>query len=578
MADPILALERAFATAITAAFGAEHASTDPALRRSNHADFQANAAMALGKRVGRPPREVAAAIIKELPLAGVCSKVEIAGPGFINLTLDDAFVARELADTAQDARLGLTATAHPETVVVDYSSPNVAKEMHVGHLRSTIIGDAVARVLEALGNKVIRQNHVGDWGTPFGMLIEHLLDIDQTGQADLSAADLNSFYKAARAKFDADPAFAERARQRVVKLQGGDAPTLAQWKRLVDASTRYFVGVYERLGVGMGAADVAGESLYNDMLAGTAAELEQKGLATVSDGALCVFPPGFTGREGDPLPLIVRKGDGGYGYAATDLSAIRYRTTTLGATRLVYVVGAPQAQHLSMVYAVAKMAGWLAPPARAEHVAFGSVLGADKKMFKTRAGETVRLTDLLDEADERGRKVVQAKSPDLDHETTQRVGHAVGIGAIKYADLSADRIKDYVFDWDRMLALEGNTGPYLLYAHARCRSIFRKGEVDVHAVRGTVIGIADPKERALALEIMRFGAVVREVGDTLQPHKLCAYLYDLASAFTGFYEACPVLKAPTPEERTSRLAMCDLTARVLAEGLGLLGIGAPDRM
>jgi arginyl-tRNA synthetase len=410
------------------------------------------------------------------------------------------------------------------------------------------------------------------------MLIEHLLDIDQTGQADLSAADLNSFYKAARAKFDADPAFAERARQRVVKLQGGDAATLSQWKRLVDASTRYFVGVYERLGVGMGAADVAGESLYNDMLAGTAAELEQKGLATVSDGALCVFPPGFTGREGDPLPLIVRKGDGGYGYAATDLSAIRYRTTTLGATRLVYVVGAPQAQHLAMVYAVAKMAGWLAPPARAEHVAFGSVLGADKKMFKTRAGETVRLTDLLDEADERGRKVVQAKSPELDHETTQKVGHAVGIGAIKYADLSADRIKDYVFDWDRMLALEGNTGPYLLYAHARCRSIFRKGEVDVHAVRGTAIGIADPKERALALEIMRFGAVVREVGDTLQPHKLCAYLYDLASAFTGFYEACPVLKAPTPEERTSRLAMCDLTARVLAEGLGLLGIGAPDRM
>jgi arginyl-tRNA synthetase len=576
MADPILALSRAFQAAIAAAFGEEHASTDPALRRSNHADFQANAAMALGKRLGRPPREVATAILRELKLDGICKKVEIAGPGFVNLTLEDAYVARELADTTSAESLGVARASEPETVVVDYSSPNVAKEMHVGHLRSTIIGDAVARVLEALGHRVIRQNHVGDWGTQFGMLIEHLRDVDQGSATELSMSDLDAFYKAARAKFDADPAFADRARQRVVKLQGGDEATLALWKRLVDASTRYFVAIYERLGVSMGAGDVAGESLYNPMLADTAAELEQRGLATISDGALCVFPPGFTGREGDPLPLIVRKQDGGYGYAATDLSAIRHRTSKLGATRLVYVVGSPQAQHLSMVFAVAKMAGWLAPPARAEHVAFGSVLGADKKMFKTRSGETVRLAALIDEADERAAKAVAEKNPELDAETRAKVAHAVGVGALKYADLSSDRIKDYVFDWDRMLAFEGNTAPYLMYAHARIRSIFRKGEVEAGGLGA--VDVKTREERALALELCRFGSVVNEVGETLQPHRLCLYLYELAAAFTSFYEACPVLKAPTEEERRSRLAMCDAVARVLARGLGLLGIEAPERM
>jgi arginyl-tRNA synthetase len=575
MADPLLALHRAFEAAITAAFGAEHASTDPAIRRSQHADYQANAAMALGKRVGKPPREVAAAILRELRVEDVCARTEIAGPGFINLYLRDEYVGRELADTARDGRLGVTPAAAPETVVVDYSSPNVAKEMHVGHLRSTILGDALGRVLEALGHRVIRQNHVGDWGTPFGMLIEHLLDLDAAGAEGLSAADLNAFYKAARVKFDADPAFAERARARVVLLQGGDEATLAQWRRLVAASTRYFDAIYGRLGVKLTDADLAGESLYNPMLDGVASDLEALGLARISEGALCVFPPGFTGREGEPLPLIVRKQDGGYGYAATDLAAIRHRTGKLGATRLVYVVGSPQAQHLGMVYAVARLAGWLMPPARAEHVAFGSILGADKKMFRTRGGDTVRLSDLLDEADERAAKVIAEKNPELDPEARARVAHAVGAGAIKYADLSNDRIKDYVFDWDRMLAFEGNTAPYLMYAHARIRSIFRKAEV-----AGGVgeIAVVAPAERALALELLRFGAVVREVGDTLQPHKLCAYLFELATAFTAFYEACPVLRAATDAERRSRLAMCDLVARVLAAGLGLLGIEAPDRM
>jgi arginyl-tRNA synthetase len=576
MADPILTLNRAFASAIGAAFGAEHAGTDPALRRSQHADFQANAAMALGKKVGRPPREVATAIMKELRLEGVCSKVEIAGPGFINLVLDEAYLARELTDAASAPALGVPRAAAPEKVVVDYSSPNAAKEMHVGHLRSTIIGDSIARTLDALGHTVVRQNHLGDWGTPFGMLIEHLLDLDQTGAVDQSASDLNAFYKTARAKFDAEPAFAERSRQRVVKLQGGDEDTLGLWRRLVGGSIRYFTAAYQRMGVLLQPEDVAGESLYNPMLADTAAQLEAKGLARISDGALCVFPEGFTGREGEPLPLIVRKGDGGYGYAATDLSAIRYRTEKLGATRLVYVVGAPQSQHFAMVFAVAKMAGWLAPPARAEHVAFGSILGPDKKMFKTRSGDTVKLTDLLDEAFERALKEVKEKSPDIGEEAQIRVAHAVGAGAVKYADLSSDRIKDYVFDWDRMLAFEGNTAPYLMYAHARIRSIFRKGAVDDAALGPMVVKA--PQEKRLAMEILRYGAVVAEVGETLQPHRLCLYLFELAQAYTSFHENCPVLKAPTDEERRSRLAMCDLTAKVLAAGLGLLGITAPERM
>ncbi|AUX47481.1 arginyl-tRNA synthetase [Sorangium cellulosum] len=576
MADPVHALARAFQEAITAALGAEHAATDPALRRSAHADYQANVAMALGKRLGRPPREVAAAIVKALPVSGICSKVEIAGPGFVNLTLEDAYLTRELADTAGSGRLGIAPAAQPETVIVDYSSPNAAKEMHVGHLRSTIIGDALARALEALGHRVIRQNHLGDWGTPFGMLIEHMLDLGEGAAAEeLSVGDLDTFYKQARTKFDGDPAFAERSRQRVVRLQGGDEPTLALWRQLVRESMRYFESVYRRLGVTLTEADFAGESFYNPMLQDVLAELGQKGLTRESDGALCVFPAGFTGKGGDPLPLIVRKQDGGYGYATTDLAAIRYRLSTVGAQRIIYVVGAPQSQHFAMVFAAAREAGWLKPPARAEHVAFGSVLGADKKMFKTRAGDTVKLADLLDEAVERALKVVREKNP-LEAEAAEAVARSVGIGAVKYADLSSDRIKDYVFDWDRMLAFEGNTAPYLMYAHARIRSIFRKGGVELQ--RGAGFTLIEPAERALALELLRFGAVVEDVAATLEPHRLCVYLYELAGSFTTFYERCPVLRADSEALRSSRLALCDLTAEVLAKGLGLLGIDAPERM
>ncbi|WP_437295523.1 arginine--tRNA ligase [Sorangium sp. So ce426] len=577
MADPVHALARALQAAITAAFGAEHAAVDPSLRRSTHADYQANAAMALGKRLGKPPREVAAAIVAALELDGICRKVEIAGPGFVNLTLEDAYLTRELAETAGGGRLGIAPAAEPETVIVDYSGPNAAKEMHVGHLRSTIIGDALARVLEALGHRVIRQNHLGDWGTPFGMLIEHMLDLGEAAASqELSVGDLNEFYRQARAKFDGDAAFAERSRRRVVRLQGGDEQTLALWRQLVRESKRYFESVYRRLGVTLTDADFAGESFYNPMLPDVVEELGQKGLARESEGALCVFPAGFTGKGGEPLPLIVRKQDGGYGYATTDLAAIRHRLTTVGARRIVYVVGAPQSQHFAMVFATAREAGWLAPPARAEHVAFGSVLGADKKMFKTRSGDTVKLSDLIDEAVERAAKVVREKNPELDAEAAGAVARAVGVGAVKYADLSSDRVMDYVFDWDRMLALKGNTAPYLMYAHARVRSIFRKAGVKAPAGDGILLG--EPAERALALELLRFGAVVEDVAQTLQPHQLCGYLYGLADTFTTFYERCPVLKAESDDVRRSRLALCDLTAEVLAKGLGLLGIEAPERM
>jgi arginyl-tRNA synthetase len=576
--DPHAVLGARLQAAVGKAFGPEHASVDPMVRRSERADFQADLAMGMAKTLKRSPRQVAEAVVAAAELADVCERVEIAGPGFINLTLQTAFVERSLAALAGDDRLGVPAAAVKERVVIDYSAPNVAKEMHVGHLRSTIIGDALARLLESAGHEVIRQNHIGDWGTPFGMLIEHLIDVGESG-ARASMGELSDFYRAARVKFDSDPKFADRARERVVLLQAGDARTLELWRQLVELSKQYFSSVYERLGVSLRNDDVAGESSYNAALADVCAELEQKGFASINDGALCAFPPGFTNRDNEPLPLIVRKQDGGYGYAATDLAALRYRTQTLHATRILYCVGSPQAQHLAMVFAVAAQAGWLAPPARAEHVAFGSILGADKKMFKTRAGDTVRLTDLLDEAVERADAELAKREPDRNAAERRTLAAQIGIGAIKYADLANDRIKDYVFDWDRMLAAEGRTGPYLQYAHARIQSIFRKGaEAGIARKPDAAIGVAEAAERKLALELLDFGTAVVEAGETLRPHRLAGYLYDLATAFTAFFESCPVLKAPDDATRASRLALCELTARVLARGLHLLGIAAPERM
>jgi arginyl-tRNA synthetase len=576
MTDPITSMTPAFRAAIAAAFGPDHANADPALRRSDRADYQANAALALRKQLGGTPRDIAAKIAAHLDLAGIAESVDIAGAGFLNITLTPGFLSREVTGLAGDSRLGVAPDVAPEVVAIDYSSPNVAKEMHVGNIRSTIIGDSLARVLEATGHRVVRQNHLGDWGTPFGMLLEHLVDSGEQA-ADVAARSGNAFYQEARRKFDEDPSFADRARRRVVLLQGGDAATLSLWRGFVDASKRYLATVYDKLGLTLTEADIAGESIYNAMLPGIVEELSAKGLAVESEGALCVFPKGFTTKTGEPLPLIVRKNDGGYGYATTDLAAVRRRVETLGARRLVYVVGSPQSQHLAMVFAVATLAGWLAPPVRAEHVAFGSVLGSDRKVLRTREGEAVRLVALLDEAIERARAVIADKNPDLDPASRESVARAVGIGSIKYADLSSDRIKDYVFDWNRMLAFEGNTAPYLQYAHARIRSILRRAGEEA-PVAGSGITIVAPAERSLAIELLGFGTAVHEVARTLEPHRLCTYLYGLATAFSGFYEACPVLKAATPEERASRLALSDLTARVLARGLGLLGIDAPDRM
>ncbi|HEX5049487.1 MAG TPA: arginine--tRNA ligase [Gammaproteobacteria bacterium] len=585
MADPRLLLAERLTAAVAAAFGPDFAGTDPMVRRSERADYQADLAMGLAKQLKRAPRQVAEAVVANLDVADVCERVEIAGPGFINLTLAKRFVEREAAALASDRTLGVPRAAKRERVVVDYSAPNVAKEMHVGHLRSTIIGDALARLLEAVGHEVIRQNHLGDWGTPFGMLIEHLVDLggaDARARSDLG--ELGDFYRAARVKFDGDPAFADRARRRVVQLQAGDAGTLALWQTLIDITKQHLADTYGKLGVQLVDADIRGESFYNAMLADVAGDLERRGIASINDGALCVFPPGFANRDGEPLPLIVRKQDGGYGYAATDLAALRFRTGTLHATRLLYVVGSPQAQHLAMVFAVAAIAGWLAPPVRAEHVAFGQVLGQDKKILKSRAGEVVRLVDLLDEAIERADAELAKRDVERgvarDAAERRALAPAIGIGAVKYADLANDRIKDYVFDWERMLAPEGRTGPYLQYAHARIRSIFRKAAEEGIAppAAGTRIALAEPAERALGLELLGFGAAVLESAETLKPHRLAGYLYDLATAFTAFFESCPVLRAPDAAARDSRLALCALTADVLARGLDLLGIEAPERM
>ena len=588
MTDPVAVLAERLAPAFAAARDGSCAGAglDPAevpappvVRRSDRADFQADGALALAKRLGRNPREVAAEVEAAADLDGLVTEVEIAGPGFLNLTLADGALTDWLTAAHVDDRLDVAPDPGAGTVVVDYSAPNVAKEMHVGHLRSTVIGDALVRVLAHLGHDVVRENHVGDWGAPFGMLIEHLLDVgESTAVAELSVGDLNRFYQEARRSFDGSDEFKERARERVVLLQSGDEETLRLWRVLVEQSAVYFQAVYDRLGVLLTPDDIVGESAYNDALPGVVADLDAAGLLVVDDGAECVFPPGFTGRDGEPQPMIVRNRNGGYGYAATDLATIRDRVDRTGAERILYVVGAPQRDHLEMVFAVSRMAGWLPEGITAEHVPFGNLLGSDGKMFKTRSGASVRLVDLLDEAVARAEEAVGERNPDLVGEERAAVARAVGIGAIKYADLSSDRVKDYVLDFDRMLAFEGNTGPYMQYAHARIRSIFRRGEVDPSSLDASLLALGEPQERALALALVGFGAVVAQTAASSQPHRLCGYLFDLAQTFTSFYEACPVLKADSEATRASRLVLCDLTARTLATGLGLLGIESPDRM
>ncbi|MFY1587989.1 arginine--tRNA ligase [Micromonospora sp. WMMD734] len=570
-------LERLLTDRLTPAFAAVAGEpVAPAVRRSPRADFQSDAALALARRLCRPPREIARAVLDRADLDDVCAVAEISGPGFVNLTLADGALAGMVAALAGDERLGVPVTGDPETVVVDYSGPNVAKEMHVGHLRSTVIGDAAVRVLDWLGHRVVRVNHLGDWGTPFGMLIAHLADLGEAEAAqELSIGDLDGFYRAARSKFDADPAFRERARQRVVALQAGDPETRRLWRLLVGQSQRYFLTVYELLDVTLTGADFRGESAYNDRLGAVVTDLDRLGLLTDSAGAACVFPPGFVGRDGVGLPLIVRKGDGGYGYPATDLAALRSRVDELGATRLLYVVGLPQRQHFAMVFAVAGQAGWLRPPVRAEHLGFGSVLGPDGRMLRSRAGGSVKLVDLLTEAVTRATALARTRNPDLDEAEAAEIGRAVGIGAVKYADLATDRTRDYVLDWERMLALDGNTAPYLQYAYTRTRSVLRRAGTVPGAATGVVLGT--PAERALAFELLGFAGVVHEVARTAQFHHLAGYLHRLATRFSTFYERCPVLRADG-ELRASRLLLTDLTGRTLRQGLDLLGIRTLDRM
>lgn len=586
MADPQQVLAQRVHDAIVASFGPDFGDADPLIRPSSFADFQANVALPLGKRLGRPPREVAAELAARLDVADMCAEPEVSGPGFINFSLRDDWIAAQATQMLGDPRLGLAPTATPQTVVVEYSSPNVAKEMHVGHLRTTIVGDAIARVLEFAGHRVIRDNHVGDWGTPFGMLIEHLLDVGvDSAEAGLLTTDPNAFYQAARRKFDSDPAFTERARTRLVRLQAGDPDTMAIWQRLVDISRGYLHEVYTRLRVSLTDEDIRGESFYNDMLADTVSELEERGIAVVSEGALCAFPAGFTGREGRPLPLIIRKSDGGYNYASTDLAAVRYRVDKLSADRAIYVVGSEQALHFQMVFAVAREAGWIPPEARFEHAQIGMVLGQDGNRLRTREGETPKLIGLLQEGVDRARGIldeVDAASR-FDAAELDAVAEAVGIGAVKYADLSTARESAYLFDWDRMISFRGNTGPYLQYATARIKSIFRRageaeaGQAEAGARRSGVAITAGP-ERALALRLLDFGTMVTQLGETAEPHRLCAYLFDVASLFTTFYEECPVLKAEPASLRASRLALCALTLDALTLGLTLLGVPIPDRM
>jgi arginyl-tRNA synthetase len=576
MADPQDVLAQRVRHALAAAFGPEHGDDDPVIRPSQFADYQANVALPLGKQLGRPPREVATEISRHLDVADVCTEPQVSGPGFINLTLRDDWIAGQAAGLLADGRLGVADAQPAQRVVVDYSGPNVAKELHAGHLRATVVGDAIVRVLEYLGHEVVRAAHLGDWGTPFGMLIEHALEIGEEATREQFTDQFTAFYQAARAKFDGDPGFAERSRQRVVSLQRGDAESLQLWRMLVDESMTYLRQLYQRLRVTLHTdADMDPESFYNPMLADVCAELEADGLATISDGALCVFPPGFTGRDGNPLPLILRKSDGGYGYATTDIAAIRYRTRDLKADRIVYVVGSDQVLHLAMVFATAEQAGWLSGGTQVEHAVIGLVTAPGGGRLKTRSGEQVKLASLVDEAVERAEQVIADRYDDPAER--RRIAEEVGVGALKYADLSVARDSSYALDFDRMLALNGNTGPYLQYATARIRSIFRRAGLDPATATGP-IGLTEAPERALALRLLGFAAVVDQVAGTTEPHRLCGYLFDLASLFTTFYENCPVLQAGSDAVRDSRLALSALTLRVLLAGLGLLGVPVPDRM
>ncbi|WP_449549779.1 arginine--tRNA ligase [Lelliottia amnigena] len=556
------------------------ADCEPQVRQSakvQFGDYQANGVMAVAKKLGMPPRQLAELVLTHLDLNGIANKVEIAGPGFINIFLEPAFLASHVDAALKSDRLGV-AQPKAETIVVDYSAPNVAKEMHVGHLRSTIIGDAAVRTLEFLGHKVIRANHVGDWGTQFGMLIAFLEKQQQENAGEMALADLEGFYREAKKHYDEDEAFAERARSYVVKLQGGDEYFREMWRKLVDITMSQNQLAYNRLNVTLTRDDVMGESLYNPMLPGIVADLKAKKLAVESEGATVVFLDEYKNKEGEPMGVIIQKKDGGYLYTTTDIACAKYRYETLHADRVLYYIDSRQHQHLMQAWTIVRKAGYVPESVPLEHHMFGMMLGKDGKPFKTRAGGTVKLSDLLDEALERARRLVAEKNPDMPEEELEKLANAVGIGAVKYADLSKNRTTDYIFDWDNMLAFEGNTAPYMQYAYTRVLSVFRKADIDESALANAAVVITEDREAQLAARLLQFEETLTVVAREGTPHVMCSYLYDLAGLFSGFYEHCPILSADNEQARNSRLKLAQLTAKTLKLGLDTLGIETVERM
>ena len=556
------------------------ADCEPQVRQSakvQFGDYQANGMMAVAKKLGMAPRQLAEQVLTHLDLSGIASKVEIAGPGFINIFLEPAFLAEQVQQALASDRLGVSQPTR-QTIVVDYSAPNVAKEMHVGHLRSTIIGDAAVRTLEFLGHHVIRANHVGDWGTQFGMLIAWLEKQQQENAGDMALADLEGFYRDAKKHYDEDEAFAERARNYVVKLQSGDAYFREMWRKLVDITMTQNQITYDRLNVTLARDDVMGESLYNPMLPGIVADLKAKGLAVESEGATVVFLDEFKNKGGDPMGVIIQKKDGGYLYTTTDIACAKYRYETLHADRVLYYIDSRQHQHLMQAWTIVRKAGYVPDSVPLEHHMFGMMLGKDGKPFKTRAGGTVKLADLLDEALERARRLVAEKNPDMPADELEKLANAVGIGAVKYADLSKNRTTDYIFDWDNMLAFEGNTAPYMQYAYTRVLSVFRKADIDEQALASAPVIISEDREAQLAARLLQFEETLTVVAREGTPHVMCAYLYDVAGLFSGFYEHCPILSAENDAVRNSRLKLAQLTAKTLKLGLDTLGIETVERM
>lgn len=585
MPSTVEQLKAKFDNAIVAAFGEEMAGIDPMLVPASNpkfGDYQCNVAMSLTKVLKNNPKALATQIIEKLDISEICQPPEIAGPGFINLRLKPEYLEAKLNTILTDERLGIPKVDNPQKVIVDFSSPNIAKEMHVGHLRSTIIGDSIARILEFLGHDVLRLNHVGDWGTQFGMLITYLREVypEALTTADaLDIGDLVAFYRQAKVRFDEDEDFKETARQEVVKLQAGAEDSRRAWQLLCEQSRREFQVIYDLLDIKL---EERGESFYNPLLSEVVADLEKTGLLEENQGAKCVFLDGFQNKEGEALPLIVQKSDGGYNYATTDLAALRYRINQDEAKRMIYVTDAGQANHFTQVWQVARKAGWIPDNVEVVHVPFGLVLGEDGKKLKTRSGETVRLRELLDEAINRTEKDLETRIKEEERTESQAfiddVAKVVGMSAVKYADLSQNRTSNYVFSFDKMLSLQGNTAPYLLYAYVRIQGIRRKGEIDFKQV-GTEakMQLQEEAELTLAKHLLQLNEVIEAVATDLLPNRLCQYLFELSQKFNQFYDQCPVLKAEDAQ-RISRLGLCDLTARTLKLGLSLLGISVLERM